>query len=45
MGRAAGATTSSSSGSGVPLKYEEVYLHGYDSVSAATAGIGRYLTL
>jgi putative transposase len=28
-----------------PLKYEEVYLHGYDSVSAATAGIARYLTL
>jgi putative transposase len=27
------------------LKYEEVYLHGYDSVSAATVGIGRYLTL
>jgi putative transposase len=27
------------------LKYEEVYLHGYESVSAATAGIGRYLTL
>ena len=27
------------------LKYEEIYLHGYDSVSAATAGIGRYLTL
>jgi putative transposase len=27
------------------LKYEEVYLHGYDSVSAATAGIGAYLTL
>ena len=27
------------------LKYEEVYLHAYDSVSAATAGIGRYLTL
>jgi putative transposase len=27
------------------LKYEEVYLHGYDSVSAATAGIGRYFTL
>jgi putative transposase len=27
------------------LKYEEVYLHGYDSVSAATAGIARYLTL
>lgn len=27
------------------LKYEEVYLHGYDSVSVATAGIGRYLTL
>lgn len=26
------------------LKYEEVYLHAYDSVSAATAGIGRYLT-
>jgi putative transposase len=27
------------------LKYEEVYLHAYDSVSAATAGIGRYFTL
>ena len=27
------------------LKYEEVYLHAYDSVSAAAAGIGRYLTL
>jgi len=27
------------------LKYEEVYLHGYDSVSAATAGIGNYFTL
>lgn len=27
------------------LKYEEVYLHAYDSVSAATAGINRYLTL
>jgi putative transposase len=27
------------------LKYEEVYLHGYDSVSAATAGIGRYFAL
>lgn len=27
------------------LKYEEVYLHSYDSVSAATAGIARYLTL
>ena len=27
------------------LKYEEVYLHGYETVSAATAGIGRYLTL
>ncbi|MDB4912394.1 MAG: transposase [Gemmatimonadetes bacterium] len=26
-------------------KYEEVYLHAYDSVSAAIAGIGRYLTL
>ena len=25
------------------IKYEEVYLHGYDSVSAARAGIGRYL--
>jgi len=25
------------------LKYEEVYRHGYASVSAATAGIGRYL--
>jgi len=27
------------------LKYEEVYLHAYDSVSAATTGLGRYLTL
>ena len=27
------------------LKYEEVYLHGYDSVSAATTGIARYFTL
>jgi putative transposase len=27
------------------LKYEEVYLHGYDSVSAATAGIARYVIL
>ena len=27
------------------LKYEEVYLQAYDSVSAATAGIGRYFTL
>jgi len=27
------------------LTYEEVYLHGYDSVAAATAGIGRYVTL
>jgi putative transposase len=27
------------------LKFEEIYLHGCDSVSAATAGIGRHLTL
>jgi len=27
------------------LKYEEVYLHAYDAVSAARAGIERYLTL
>jgi len=26
-------------------KYEEVYLHAYDSVSAATAGIERYVRL
>lgn len=25
------------------IKYEEVYLHGYDSVSEARAGIGRYI--
>ncbi len=25
------------------IKYEEVYLHAYDSVSAAKAGVGRYL--
>lgn len=27
------------------LTYEEVYLHGYESVSAATTGISRYFTL
>jgi putative transposase len=27
------------------LRYEEVYLRAYDSVAAATAGLGRYLTL
>lgn len=27
------------------IKYEEVYLHAYDTVSAATAGLERYLTL
>lgn len=27
------------------LKYEEIYLHGYESVSAATAGISRDLTI
>ena len=27
------------------IKYEEVYLHAYDSVAAATAGLDRYLTL
>ena len=27
------------------LKYEDIYLHGYESVPAVTAGIGRYLTL
>lgn len=27
------------------LKYEEVYLHAYDAVSTAIAGISRYLTL
>jgi putative transposase len=27
------------------IKYEEVYLHAYDTVSAATAGLDRYLTL
>ncbi len=26
------------------IKYEEVYLHAYDSVSAARSGIARYLT-
>ena len=25
------------------IKYEEVYLHAYASVSAANAGVGRYL--
>jgi putative transposase len=27
------------------LKYEEVYLHAYDTVSGARTSIGRYLTL
>ena len=27
------------------MKYEEVYLHAYDSVSVAREGIGRYLDL
>ena len=27
------------------VKYEEVYLHAYDSVSEARGGIGRYLDL
>jgi putative transposase len=35
-------TTSSSSGCGA-VKYEEVYLRAYDSVSEAHASIGRYL--
>ena len=26
------------------VKYEEVYLHAYDSVSAARSGLARYLT-
>ena len=26
-----------------PVKYEEVYLHAYESVSAARTGIDRYL--
>ena len=28
-----------------PINYEEVYLHAYDTVSAARSGIGRYLEL
>lgn len=27
------------------IKYEEVYLRAYDSVSAAREGLGRYLTI
>jgi len=27
------------------IKYEEVYLHAYDTVSDARAGIGRYINL
>ena len=26
------------------IKYEEIYLHAYDSVSAARAGIGKYFS-
>jgi len=42
MARAPDVTTSSSSASG-SVKYEEVYLHAYDSVGEARASIGRYL--
>jgi hypothetical protein len=40
------ATSASFHGGLVPwrsVKYEEVYLHAYDSVAEARAGIGRYL--
>ena len=42
-GKGAGATTSSSSGSGTPIKYEEVYLRAYASVSEARERIGKYI--
>ncbi len=29
---------------GKSLKYEEVYLHAYETVSAAKQGLGRYVT-
>ena len=41
--RAAGATTCSSTGCGRSIEYEEVYLHAYETVSAACDGIGRYI--
>src|SRR5438477_878166 len=41
--RAAAWTTSSSSGCGVVLKHEEVYLNVYATVAEAKAGIGAWL--
>ena len=41
-GKGAGATTCSSKGCGAVVKYEEVYLKAYDTVSAARAGLARY---
>jgi putative transposase len=35
---------SSSSGCGRSLKYEEVYLHAYETVSEAHQGVARYVT-
>jgi putative transposase len=39
-----GETTCSSSDCGRALKYEEVYVHAYDTVNAAHQGLERYLT-
>src|SRR5258708_39380425 len=43
--KAPGGTTCSSSGLWRTVKYEEVYLHAYESVPDARASIGRYLDL
>lgn len=44
MGQGGGETMSSSNGCGGVCKYEEIYLHAYDTVSDAQEGIARYLT-
>jgi putative transposase len=42
--KAAGATTSSSSASGEPVKYDELYLKAYESVSHAKASLGQFIS-
>ena len=40
--RAAGSTTCSSSGSGASVKYEDVYLHAYETPASLRAGLTCY---
>jgi len=43
-GKGPGATTASSSASGKSVKYEEVYLHAYDTVADAQRHLAAYFT-